>query len=190
MCRPAENRHARCSKVATLLFLNTFHLSLVAVDTKSMQTAAASRLFDKTKNQSQIFLQTVDDASGHYTTGFYWGNNYWTGSRTLCRSIYRHDDDFFQEKKASANTGLTFNRDQERQAAQLVHVNPPFFPRFGVVKVGLRESTLVPSVSEDFCRISTEPIVDHIIHIHIYFSLVRSSSVCACRRLATKKTFS
>lgn len=104
----------------------------------------------------------MDDASGHYTTGFYWGNNYWTGSRTLCRSIYRVDDDYFQEKKVSANTGLTFNPEQDRQATHLVHVNPPFFPRFGVVKVGLRESTLVPSVSDDFCHISTGFIVDHI----------------------------
>lgn len=126
----------------------------------------------------------MDDASGHYTTGFYWGNNYWTGSRTLCRSIYRTDDDYFPEKKVSANTGLTFNSDQERQSAHLVHVNPPFFPRFGVVKVGLRESTLVPSVSEDIRLIFTGSIVDH-----LNFSLVRSSSVCACRRLATKKMF-
>ncbi|CAH2100450.1 unnamed protein product [Euphydryas editha] len=26
----------------------------------------------------------VEDASGRYTSMFYWGNNYWTGSAELC----------------------------------------------------------------------------------------------------------
>lgn len=32
---------------------------------------------------------TVDDASGHYTTGLFYGNNYWIGSLSLCKSIYK-----------------------------------------------------------------------------------------------------
>lgn len=36
-------------------------------------------------------LFAVDDASGHYTTGFFYGNNYWTGSLALCRNIYKND---------------------------------------------------------------------------------------------------
>ena len=35
----------------------------------------------------------VDDASGHYTTGFFWGNNYWTGSMPLCRHIIMNEED-------------------------------------------------------------------------------------------------
>lgn len=59
------------------------------------------------KTSPQIFLQknhlnsklidfffiAVDDASGHYTTGYFWGNNYWTGSLQLCRSIYATNRD-------------------------------------------------------------------------------------------------
>lgn len=38
------------------------------------------------------FLQpSVDDASGRYTTGFFYGNNYFTGSLSLCTSIYRDE---------------------------------------------------------------------------------------------------
>ena len=30
---------------------------------------------------------TVLDASGRYSNGFFWGNNYWTGSETLCYNV-------------------------------------------------------------------------------------------------------
>nr|CAH7764411.1 unnamed protein product [Callosobruchus chinensis] len=29
----------------------------------------------------------VDDASGRYSTGWFWGNIYWTGSQSLCEHI-------------------------------------------------------------------------------------------------------
>lgn len=29
----------------------------------------------------------MDDASGHYSSGFFYGNNYWTGSLSLCMEI-------------------------------------------------------------------------------------------------------
>lgn len=32
-------------------------------------------------------LFSVDDASGRYSTGWFWGNHYWTGSRNLCENI-------------------------------------------------------------------------------------------------------
>lgn len=34
-------------------------------------------------------LFAVDDASGHYTTGLFYGNNYWIGSLSLCKAIYK-----------------------------------------------------------------------------------------------------
>lgn len=33
----------------------------------------------------------MDDSSGRYTTGFFYGNNYFTGSLSLCTSIHRND---------------------------------------------------------------------------------------------------
>lgn len=90
-------------------------------------------------------LCLVDDASGHYTTGFFWGNNYWTGSMTLCRSIYNTDSDDFFPKKPSSNLGLTFI-DGLGADSQLRHENPPFFPRFGVLKVVFNETHTTPVV--------------------------------------------
>jgi len=29
----------------------------------------------------------VADASGRYTPSFFWGNNYWTGSESLCHQL-------------------------------------------------------------------------------------------------------
>ncbi|GLV44148.1 uncharacterized protein CBL_12556 [Carabus blaptoides fortunei] len=36
---------------------------------------------------NEKWAMKMDDASGRYTTGWYWGNHYWTGSRTLCENI-------------------------------------------------------------------------------------------------------
>jgi hypothetical protein len=57
------------------------------------------KLFNETQNYNKSllikifinFIFAVDDASGHYTTGFFYGNNYWTGSMPLCRSVYQTD---------------------------------------------------------------------------------------------------
>jgi Nose resistant-to-fluoxetine protein, N-terminal domain len=88
----------------------------------------------------------VDDASGHYTTGYFWGNNYWTGSMTLCRAIYKTDDDsFFTKKSESSHDGLTTIHGNGA-GARLKHENPPFLPRFGVLKVILNETFTTPTV--------------------------------------------
>lgn len=44
-------------------------------------------------NLFQNYIFTVDDASGHYTTGLFYGNNYWTGSLSLCKTIYKNQNE-------------------------------------------------------------------------------------------------
>lgn len=105
-----------------------------------------SRTYTSDPMISSILLLIVDDASGHYTTGFFWGNNYWTGSMILCRSIYKTDEDDFFSKKQGSNVGLPFSNGNVA-ADQLQHSNPPFLPRFGVLKVVLNESHTTPTVS-------------------------------------------
>lgn len=92
-----------------------------------------------------LLFIVVDDASGRYTTGYFWGNNYWTGSKALCDSIYRTDDYDFHIKKQGANTGLT-TINGNVVTAELRHENPPFFPRFGILKVVLNETDFTPTV--------------------------------------------
>lgn len=88
----------------------------------------------------------MDDASGHYTTGYFWGNNYWTGSMALCRNIYKDDDEDFV-RKPSKNGGLTTINGNGFESAQSYHINPPFFPRFGVLKIDINETLTTPIVS-------------------------------------------
>lgn len=38
---------------------------------------------------SFILFFAVDDASGHYTPGLFYGNHYWIGSLSLCNTIYK-----------------------------------------------------------------------------------------------------
>jgi hypothetical protein len=90
----------------------------------------------------------VDDASGHYTTGYFWGNNYWTGSMMLCRSIFKTEDEdsFFMKKAENSHDGLTTINGNRAGVLQLKHENPPFLPRFGVLKVLLNETITTPTV--------------------------------------------
>lgn len=35
----------------------------------------------------------MSDASGHYGSGYFWGNTFWLGSKSLCNEISEHDKD-------------------------------------------------------------------------------------------------
>lgn len=35
----------------------------------------------------------MDDASGRYTNGFFYGNNYFMGSMSLCTTIFKDESD-------------------------------------------------------------------------------------------------
>lgn len=89
----------------------------------------------------------MDDASGHYTTGYFWGNNYWTGSLSLCRSIYKTNQQDFLIRKESSNTGLTFLHNSGNGGIQIRHENPPFIPRFSVIKLTFNDTFTTPNVS-------------------------------------------
>lgn len=64
---------------------------------------------------------------------------------TLCRKIFREDDESFVLKNPTANTGLSYS-DGAAAMIQIAHKNPPFLPRFGVLKVVLKEPTTTPNV--------------------------------------------
>lgn len=64
----------------------------------------------------------------------------------MCNKIYRVGGSSFHTKKQSANTGLTSINGNDA-SFQLDHSNPPFFPRFGVLKVVLNGSFITPAVS-------------------------------------------
>lgn len=66
---------------------------------------------------------------------------------TLCRSIFKTDDDsFFEKKSGTSHDGLTTINGNGGAGARLRHENPPFIPRFGVLKVVLNETYTTPTV--------------------------------------------
>lgn len=101
----------------------------------------------------------MDDASGHYTTGYLWGNNYWMGSMTLCRSIYGEK---LHVRKPTANTGLSFTNEHV-PVAQVEDSNPPFIPSYGVLKIVLNEHYTTPSVGLQAITRHTRSIVTHVL---------------------------
>lgn len=87
----------------------------------------------------------MDDATSGYSSGYTWGNNYWIGSMALCRSIYKHNENHHYRKESS-NVGLTFINGNTAHA-HVKHENPPFLPRFSVLRVILSEIDIAPNVS-------------------------------------------
>lgn len=63
-----------------------------------------------------------------------------------CRHIYKHYDDEHHYRKHSANVGLSFINGNSGHV-HVKHENPPFMPRFSVLKVILSEADIAPNVS-------------------------------------------
>lgn len=72
---------------------------------------------------SSLFI--VDDASGHYSSGFFYGNNYWTGSISLCMEIESADD-------------------------HLLHARMPFLTGFYVLKTNVNDTRITEKIRQIF----------------------------------------
>lgn len=100
----------------------------------------------------------MDDASGHYTSGFFYGNNYWMGSLSLCQSIYKDDLKISDETNMKAsgaasparNSGLPFAKAHQHVYQSVGNENPPFVPGFFVLKMLVNETYMTPMVSNHF----------------------------------------
>lgn len=120
-----------------------------------------------------LLLLPVDDASGHYTTGIFYGNNYWIGSLSLCNSIYKanykrlespgkcspQNEEILQYRffnlkllpnfaVRTSHTGkedISFN-DLYNPTLSTPHENPPFVPGFFILKVMINETEIVKNV--------------------------------------------
>ncbi|XP_038121332.1 nose resistant to fluoxetine protein 6 isoform X3 [Culex quinquefasciatus] len=87
----------------------------------------------------------LDDSTGKYNHGFFWGNNYWTGSITQCSFVYRKDSSNKNVTKVMKNTDLTYINGNFLQASDEMHENPPFIPGFYMLKILLNNTrTLGP----------------------------------------------
>lgn len=120
----------------------------------------------------------MDDATGHYSNGFLYGNNYWTGSMSLCTSIYKDEDNVFEDdNKPSGNGGFSINKhhDSTSQTAQIQHENPPFRPGFFVLTLNINETDIAPTV------IKSQDHVNCNCYTIIHFSQDKFTLDCAYR---------
>ena len=69
----------------------------------------------ETFTDDKFLLVSVDDASGRFTNGFFWGNTYFTGSATECDYIgtdwnpshHTYSKNHVNDPKVTINTGLS-----------------------------------------------------------------------------------
>lgn len=85
----------------------------------------------------------MDDSTGKYNHGFFWGNNYWTGSITQCSFIYRKDGSNKNFTKIIKNTDLTYINGNYLEASDEMHENPPFIPGFYMLKILLNNTRIL-----------------------------------------------
>uniref|UniRef100_A0A1B0FQH3 Nose resistant-to-fluoxetine protein N-terminal domain-containing protein n=1 Tax=Glossina morsitans morsitans TaxID=37546 RepID=A0A1B0FQH3_GLOMM len=114
-------------------------------------------------NNSSIWALKMDDASGHYTSGFFYGNNYWMGSMSLCKAIHHavgHD----RGKIAVRSAGLPFSKDNDGYSyPSIYNDNPPFMPGFFIIKIFFNETypmKVTRTIYAGVCLPSTCNLVD------------------------------
>ncbi|XP_031635860.1 O-acyltransferase like protein [Contarinia nasturtii] len=96
--------------------------------------------------QHKLWAIKMDDATGHYTTGLFYGNNYWIGSLSSCKSIYKENivsNSPSIARTRQAKDEISFNDAYNPAAASLPHENPPFIPGFFVLKAKINETEIV-----------------------------------------------
>ncbi|KAJ8734380.1 hypothetical protein PYW07_014931 [Mythimna separata] len=82
--------------------------------------------------ERQLWALKMEDASGRYTSMFYWGNNYWTGSAELCDILNEEHSPVKQRNKSRSQI---FN--DWREDLSMVGSGPPFDTAFYVAKIAV-----------------------------------------------------
>ncbi|EFA05306.2 nose resistant to fluoxetine protein 6 [Tribolium castaneum] len=73
--------------------LNFFNSEILAANwetTKKLVSLSCRKdveLYLEGLRKTENWALKMDDASGRYSTGWFWGNQYWTGSQSLCENI-------------------------------------------------------------------------------------------------------
>ncbi|XP_050357306.1 uncharacterized protein LOC126777978 [Nymphalis io] len=83
--------------------------------------------------ENMIWALKMEDASGRYTSMFYWGNNYWTGSAELC-SILNDQHAPSKNPNRSADSQIF---SEWRQDVSVTGLGPPFETAFYNVRMSV-----------------------------------------------------
>ncbi|KAM8719653.1 hypothetical protein ACLKA7_005821 [Drosophila subpalustris] len=139
--------------------LNLFDLSLLAAQWPRVEAARTLRVnctkdmrsYLRGLSDAKMWAVKMDDASGHYTSGFFYGNNYWMGSLALCDAIYdgaitnnnnnnSNSNNNNSNKDNNKDNGLPFAEAFSRAYSSVYNAPPPFLPGFYVLKMQLNET--------------------------------------------------
>lgn len=129
--------------------LSTFDVQNIAMNWNVISNSTISKnckrdvfTYLKGLNGKQMWATKMNDASGHYNSGFFYGNNYWMGSMSLCESIYNYENEKFIESDEgkTKNSGLPFAASHQDLYQQVHHDSPPFQPGFFVLKMLLNKT--------------------------------------------------
>jgi peptidoglycan/LPS O-acetylase OafA/YrhL len=135
----------RIDDVLNLFSIDELGRQWVKVSSRLSSICAHNMLeyFNGLENR-KIWAVKMDDATGHYTSGFFWGNNYFMGSMSLCKTIYKTEHDDKRIRKNPQNVGLSFINGNVG-IAQVEVENPPFVPRFYVLRFLVNETQSSPN---------------------------------------------
>ncbi|XP_033171238.1 uncharacterized protein LOC117148124 isoform X2 [Drosophila mauritiana] len=138
--------------------LNVFDLAVLAAQWGQVESSGGvsancsrdMRSYLGGLSDAKMWAVKMDDASGHYTSGFFYGNNYWMGSLALCDAI---DDGQIvapgkdnsssvasSPESETKNSGLPFAAAHTQGYSSVYNAPPPFVPGFYVIKMQLNET--------------------------------------------------
>ncbi|XP_045507641.1 nose resistant to fluoxetine protein 6-like isoform X2 [Colias croceus] len=80
-----------------------------------------------------LWALKMEDASGRYTSMFYWGNNYWTGSAELCQIL---NEQHAPRSNSNRSSGSQIFNDW-RQDVSMSGLGPPFDTAFYNVRMAV-----------------------------------------------------
>ncbi|XP_049887936.1 uncharacterized protein LOC126382208 [Pectinophora gossypiella] len=81
--------------------------------------------------KKELWALKMEDASGRYTTMFYWGNNYWTGSAELCRILNQQHSPPNNNNKSKSSQIFS----EWREDVSMTGLGPPFETAFYTVRL-------------------------------------------------------
>ncbi|RVE48459.1 hypothetical protein evm_006895, partial [Chilo suppressalis] len=102
-------------------------------DWRVLTTADAARTNGLTCLPKHGGARDMEDASGRYTSMFYWGNNYWTGSAELCQVLNEQHSPAPRHNKSGGSQ--IFN--EWRSDVSMSGLGPPFDTAFYTVRVSI-----------------------------------------------------
>ncbi|XP_022169474.1 nose resistant to fluoxetine protein 6-like [Myzus persicae] len=66
---------------------------LTATPAVSSLCAEHVQLYQAALRNGKMWAFKMSDASGHYSSGYFWGNTFWLGSKSLCTEISEYDEE-------------------------------------------------------------------------------------------------